>query len=131
NKLIDALVKNDYQQEITLPPTVLDQGPIKALVNPWGRTLKIELFPSSHEIRLESPLSSNNCRRILAFYAQEASSLGLKRVEVMQDPAYDLWGVVYDEKRAQEGLSSFSDDRIRKGCGKGLEVILALTFNLL
>ncbi len=130
NRLIDALVRDDHQQETVLPPTGLDQGPVKALINPWGRVLKIKLFPSLHKIRLESAVSSNNCRRMLAFYVHEIASLGLQRVDVMQDPTYDLWGLVYDEKRQLQGSQGLSDDMMRKGCGKGLEPILALTFNL-
>lgn len=94
--------------------------------NPWGGVMRVFFYPSAASVRLETALSSGACRRLLFFYAKDALSLGIRRVDVRSADAGSVWRMLYQEKGTGSVLSP---EAIYSGCGSD-QTILSLTFSL-
>lgn len=103
--------------------------PEKKLLNPWGQPLEIVIYPSAQAIRFETALSSATCRKVLNFYATDAVSLGLLRVDVKEPVPSSLWRLIYQQpaKVEKKGIEPLA---IKTGCGRASRVLVSLTFSL-
>lgn len=99
----------------------------QGLMNPWGEAMRVIFYPPEASVRLEMPVSSVACRRLLLFYANDVGSLGIRRVDVRSAEAGSIWRIVYQE---QNKAAILSPDAIYGGCGEEAEDILSLTFYL-
>lgn len=101
-----------------------------SLINPWGGRVNVEMLPSSRQLRLQTALSPVVCRRMILFYAKDAPSLGVQRVEAHDEgPAPTTGRMIYDGpddiSRSKLDLST-----VRVGCGEDQWVTLILTIRL-
>ncbi|MGE4350684.1 MAG: hypothetical protein AB7E52_00675, partial [Bdellovibrionales bacterium] len=80
-------------------------------------------------VRLEMPITSTNCRRLLLFYAKDASVLGLRRVDTRSDQNGAVWNKIF-ESQPNGPTPELSAAAIYKGCGVEGNSVLSLTFYL-
>ncbi len=110
-------------------PLMTDPEIGPGIESPWGRYIRVQLYPSSRAIRLEIPLSSAACRKVLLFYAKDAVSLGLQRVDMRDHLPSALWRLVYEQpgEGASGGIPAAA---IQEGCGRASKTVVSLTFGL-
>lgn len=99
----------------------------QGITNPWGDVMRVFFYPAMASVRLEMPVSSAACRRLLLFYANDVRPLGVRRVDVRSSDAGAVWRMVYQE---QDNAAVLLPDAIYGGCGEDAQDILSLTFYL-
>ncbi len=127
NELIQKMVSQEEMQS-QLISVSQDNLPEYALVNPWGDSLRVMVSPERKELRLLLSANFQHCRRVLSFFATDARGVGITRVDVMSDPAFNLWRLVYDGR--VKGAKGIEKEKIHVNCGHGEDVAISLIFRL-
>lgn len=114
--------------EVVETPSSAPAQPLeRGVKTPWGDVMQVTFYPEAKSFRLETRISSTFCRRVLLFYAADAASIGLRRVDVRNAEGGAIWRQIYEEEPKGGALSS---DAIHAGCGSSGDDILSLTFFL-
>lgn len=108
--------------------TLFIGGSERGVKNPWGRPIRVYVYPAERAVRFEQPLSAAACRKMLSFYAEDAVSLGLQRVDIRDNLPSALWRMVYEKPRT--GAAGIGLKAIEAGCNNEAGVLVSLTFSL-
>lgn len=115
---------------VSVPPTGQGDQPLLGLKGPWGHVIQLFLYPSSRAVRFEVPLSSAACRKFLFFYAKDAVSLRLQRVDIRDYAPSALWQLVYEQPSGAKQEEGISPSVIQAGCQRESLALISLTFSL-
>lgn len=115
--------------KVVAVPTDQRGGRENVLVGPWGKSVRLYFYPEARALRFETEVPGVACRKILSFYADDAVSLGLLRVDVRDDLPSALWRFVY-EQRQKNSTGGIDAKAIDAGCGSSSSVVMSLTFGL-
>ena len=100
----------------------------RAMANPWGESLKLLVAPERQTVRIETRVKPHICRRLVQFFGQNPTSLGVQDFAVRDGDLSvpSLWRSFYGTSPPKP-LDATS---IARGCAQEDWVFLALTFGL-
>lgn len=115
---------------VELPDASAVGGHAYGFKNPWQDHVFLSLVPAEREIRLTMPVSASACRRLLAFYQNDAGALGVSRVTALDQ---EEEGAV--ERLIYQGVSGdkskkIEADMIYGGCGESGRLSVFMAFFL-
>lgn len=123
--LLERLVRFEKMQVVLGP-----QASQRYMINPWGGRLNVAVHPSPGIIAFETSISTTACRRMIEFFAKDAASLRISRIDVRDEELEDSPARLLYSSQQTEAAEKLTPAFIRAGCGEGENVVLGLTFGL-
>jgi len=124
-ELVDRLASFDGLTKVALPSGSGEYG----FKTPWGKVVRVFVYPAAQAARFEVPLSRSSCRKMLQLYADDAGPLGLQRVDIRDQLPSALWRLVYEQPR-NVATGVIEPTAIEAGCGNDKDTVVSLTFSL-
>ncbi len=128
--LLERLAERKIAEVDKTSPSFMGKSGERGFENSWGYGVGVFFYPSAKAFRLETEVSPHACRHLLALYAKNLQTLGVRRVDAREQDPHAIWRLIYEEPQQKGSSPQLGEGAIASGCGREDHILLSLTFLL-